>query len=199
MRRLHSSHRGIPYLLAALSALGPFSIDAYLPSFRDIGEHFAASPLLVQQTITAYLLPFGAMTLFHGALSDSFGRRQITLLMAMLFLFASLGCMCAQSINSLIGFRILQSLSAGAGMIIGRAMVRDLFDGIAAQKMIGQIAVVFAIALALGPIISRWLQICWDGGLSLAFWHSSRLWSGLRVGGDSRRRCLWKNGTLSIQ
>lgn len=162
MKGSHLSHRGVPFLLAALSALGPFSIDAYLPSFRDIAAHFSASPLLVQQTITAYLLPFGAMTLFHGALSDSFGRRRITLLMVMVFVFATIGCMCAWSIESLIGFRVLQGMSAGGGMIVGRAMVRDLFDGIEAQKLMGQIAVVFAIAPAMGPIIGGWLQI-WLG------------------------------------
>lgn len=159
MRHHAGHHRGVPFLLASLSALGPFSIDAYLPSFRDIAGHFAASPLLVQQTITAYLLPFGAMTLFHGALSDSFGRRRVTLLMVAIFVLASAGCMCAWSIESLIAFRVIQGLSAGGGMIIGRAMVRDLFDGVEAQRLMSQIAVVFAIAPALGPIIGGWLQV----------------------------------------
>lgn len=159
MRYLAGHHRGVPFLLASLSALGPFSIDAYLPSFRDIAAHFSASPLLVQQTITAYLLPFGAMTLFHGALSDSFGRRRVTLLMVAIFVLASMGCMCAWSIESLIAFRVIQGLSAGGGMIIGRAMVRDLFDGVEAQRLMSQIAVVFAIAPALGPIIGGWLQV----------------------------------------
>ncbi|PTX93850.1 Bcr/CflA family drug resistance efflux transporter [Spartobacteria bacterium LR76] len=159
MKSTSGHHRGVPFLLAALSALGPFSIDAYLPSFRDIAHHFGASPLVVQQTITAYLLPFGAMTLFHGALSDSFGRRRVTLIMVAVFVLASIGCMCAWSIESLIGFRVLQGLSAGGGMIIGRAMVRDLFDGIEAHRLMSQIAVVFAIAPALGPIIGGWLQM----------------------------------------
>ncbi|GAT33033.1 MFS transporter, DHA1 family [Terrimicrobium sacchariphilum] len=159
MKSTAGHHKGVPFLLAALSALGPFSIDAYLPSFRDIGHHFGASPLVVQQTITAYLLPFGAMTLFHGALSDSFGRRRVTLIMVAIFVLASIGCMCAWSIESLISFRVLQGLSAGGGMIIGRAMVRDLFDGIEAQRLMSQIAVVFAIAPALGPIVGGWLQM----------------------------------------
>lgn len=178
MRRVQGHHRGVPFLLASLSALGPFSIDAYLPSFRDIAQHFGASPLLVQQTITAYLLPFGAMTLFHGALSDSFGRRRVTLFMAAVFVLASAGCMCAWSIESLIGFRVLQGLSAGGGMIVGRAMVRDLFDGIEAHRLMSQIAVVFAIAPALGPIIGGWLQVAfgWRAVFGFLVFFSSLVW-----------------------
>ncbi len=159
-------HRGLALLLAALSALGPFSIDAYLPSFRDIGRHFLAPPVVVQQTLTAYMLPFAAMTLWQGALSDAFGRRRITLAMLAVFLLASLGCLCAWSISDLIGFRVLQGLSAGAGMIIGRAIVRDLFDGVEARRLMSRIAVVFAIAPAVGPILGGWLHV-WFGWRSV--------------------------------
>lgn len=178
MMRKAGHHRGVPFLLAALSALGPFSTDAYLPSFRDIAQHFGASPLLVQQTITAYLLPFGVMTLFHGALSDSFGRRRVTLVMVAIFALASVGCMCAWSIESLIAFRVLQGLSAGGGMIIGRAMVRDLFDGIEAHRLMSQIAVVFAIAPALGPIVGGWLQVAigWQAVFGFLVIYSSLVW-----------------------
>jgi len=159
-------HHGLPVLLAALSAVGPFTIDAYLPSFREIGQHFGASPVIVQQTLTAYMLPFAIMTLWQGALSDAFGRRRITLVMIATFLLASLGCMCASSIHVLIGFRVLQGVSAGAGMIIGRAIVRDLFDGAEARRLMSRIAAVFAIAPAIGPIIGGWLQV-WFGWRSV--------------------------------
>jgi DHA1 family bicyclomycin/chloramphenicol resistance-like MFS transporter len=153
-------------LLAALSAIGPFSIDTYLPSFRDIGQTFQASPWLTQQTLTAYLLPFAAMTLWQGALSDSFGRRPVTLFMLGVFAVASVGCMCAWSIGALIGFRVLQGLSAGAGMIIGRAIVRDLFAGAEARRVMSQVAVVFAVAPAVAPIIGGWLHV-WFGWRSV--------------------------------
>jgi len=159
-------HHGLAFLLAALSAVGPFTIDAYLPSFREIGLHFRASPVIVQQTLTAYMLPFAAMTLWQGALSDAFGRRRITLVMLATFLFASLGCMCAGSIGVLIGFRAVQGLSAGAGMIIGRAIVRDLLDGAEARRLMSRIAAVFAIAPAVGPILGGWLQV-WFGWRSV--------------------------------
>ncbi|MCP5523805.1 MAG: multidrug effflux MFS transporter [Verrucomicrobiales bacterium] len=161
-----SALRTLAWLLAALSALGPFSIDTYLPSFRDIGRSFNASPLLVQQTLTAYMLPFAAMTLWQGALSDTYGRRRVTLVMLAAFALASLGCFCAWSIGILIGFRVLQGVSAGAGMIIGRAIVRDLFDGVEARRLMSRIVVVFAIAPAVAPIIGGWLQV-WFGWRSV--------------------------------
>lgn len=164
--KITRQHHGLAVLLAALSAVGPFTIDAYLPSFRDIGLRFNASPIIVQQTLTAYMLPFAAMTLWQGALSDAFGRRRVTLVMLATFGFASLGCMGAWSIGSLIGFRVLQGLSAGAGMIIGRAIVRDLFDGADARRLMSRIAVVFAIAPAIGPIIGGWLHV-WFGWRSV--------------------------------
>ncbi len=125
--------RGLPFLLAGLSAIGPFSIDAYLPSFREIGERFHAEPALVQQTLTAYFVPFAVMTLWHGVVSDAYGRRRVTLLLLAAFALASLGCLCAWSIESLLVFRALQGMSAGAGVVIGRAIVRDLHDGAEAR------------------------------------------------------------------
>jgi len=71
-------HRGLATLLAALSAIGPFSTDAYLPSLPEIGRVLNATPVVVQQTLTAYMVPFAAMTLWHGAISDSLGRRHFT-------------------------------------------------------------------------------------------------------------------------
>ncbi len=158
--------RGLPVLLAALSAIGPFSIDAYLPSFREIGQTFDASPLLVQHTLTAYFLPFAVMTLWHGVLSDAFGRRRITLVLLAIFAAASLGCLCAWSIESLILFRALQGMSAGAGVVVGRAIVRDLFDGVGARRLMSRIAAVFAIAPALAPVVGGWLHT-WFGWRSV--------------------------------
>lgn len=153
------SHRGLTLLLGSLAALGPFTIDAYLPSFRDIGRTFGATPEVVQQTMTAYLVPFAAMTLWHGALSDTFGRRRVTLVAIALFALASVGCMMAWSIGSLTFFRALQGASVGAGTVIGRAIVRDVFDGAEARRLMSTIALLFAVAPAVGPIIGGWLQV----------------------------------------
>jgi DHA1 family bicyclomycin/chloramphenicol resistance-like MFS transporter len=155
-------HRGLSVMLAALSAVGPFSIDAYLPSMPEIGRTFSASPLLVQQTLTAYMVPFALMALWHGAFSDTLGRRRVTLAALALFFVASAGCALAWSIESLLFFRAMQGLTAGAGMIVGRAIVRDVLDGAEAQRLMSQISLVFAVAPAVAPVIGGWLHV-WFG------------------------------------
>lgn len=150
--------RGIAFLLAALSALGPFSIDTYLPSFPAIGEALRATPLEVQQTLSAYLLPFAVMTLWHGAIADALGRRRVILAALALFALASLACAFATRIEHLWLLRAVQGISAGAGVVIGRAIVRDLFDGPPAQRLMAQITMMFALAPAIAPLIGGWLQ-----------------------------------------
>lgn len=159
-------HRGLAPLLAALSAIGPFSTDAYLPSFHEIGRVFGAPSLLVQQTLTAYMLPFALMTLWQGAISDALGRRRVTLGMLAAFSLASLGCMLAWRIEALLFFRAVQGMTAGAGMVIGRAVVRDLLDGAEARRLMSHIALVFAVAPALGPVVGGWLHV-WFGWRSV--------------------------------
>jgi DHA1 family bicyclomycin/chloramphenicol resistance-like MFS transporter len=158
--------RGIALLLAALSALGPFSIDTYLPSFHDIGESLHATPLEVQQTLTAFLLPFAIMTLWHGAISDALGRRKVILVTLALFALASAGCVFATRIEHLWLLRALQGISAGAGIVISRAIVRDLFDGPPAQRLMSHITMMFALAPAVAPVIGGWLQ-SWFGWRSV--------------------------------
>jgi len=153
-------------MLASLSAIGPFSIDAYLPSFQEVGRTFHASPWAVQQTLTAYLVTFAAMTLWQGAISDALGRRRVTLAMLALFFLATVGCMVSWSIEALLVFRALQGMTAGAGMVIGRAIVRDVLDGAEARKLMSRISLVFAIAPALGPVIGGWLHV-WLGWRSV--------------------------------
>ena len=141
-----------------MSALGPFSIDTYLPSFHDIGASLQATPIQVQQTLSAYLAAFAAMTLWHGALSDRFGRRRITLLALALFAVASAGCAFATRIEQLWFWRAMQGVTAGAGIVISRAIVRDLFDGAQAQRLMSRIIMMFALAPAVAPVIGGWLQ-----------------------------------------
>lgn len=154
-----SSQRGVAALLAALAALGPFSIDTYLPSFPEMTASLAASPVEIQQTLTAYLGAFAFMTLWHGALSDSFGRRRVILVGLAVYTLASLGCAFATRIEHLWLLRGLQGISAGAGMVVGRALTRDLFEGAAAQKVMAHVAMMFALAPAVAPVIGGWLQV----------------------------------------
>ncbi len=144
--------------LAALSALGPFCIDAYLPSMVDIARAFGVSLEAVQATLTVYMVPFALMTLWHGSLSDALGRKRVVLWGLGVFLFASLGCACAPNLTWLIAFRILQGATAGVGMVVGRAVVRDLYDGPSAQRMMAMVSIVFAAAPAIAPLIGGWLH-----------------------------------------
>jgi DHA1 family bicyclomycin/chloramphenicol resistance-like MFS transporter len=107
-------------LLAVLGMLGPFSIDTYLPAFTGIAQALQASPVQMQQTLSAYLFGFAFMNLFHGALSDSFGRRPVILWGIAMFTVASAGCALSQSIGQLVFFRALQGFSTGAGIVVAR-------------------------------------------------------------------------------
>ena len=158
--------RGIALLLAALASLGPFSIDAYLPSFPEMTAALGATQLEMQQSLTAFLLPFAIMTLWHGAISDAVGRRRVILVALALFGVASAGCMLASRIEHLWLMRGLQGVSAGAGVVVGRAIVRDLFDGPPAQRLMSQITMMFAFAPAIAPLIGGWLQ-SWFGWRSV--------------------------------
>ncbi|MBC3882062.1 multidrug effflux MFS transporter [Undibacterium sp. LX40W] len=144
-------------LLAALSMLGPFSIDTYLPAFESIQTSLHATSIEVQQTLTAYMLSFAVMTLWHGALSDSFGRRNVVLIALIVFAIGSFGCASAHTVHYLWVFRIMQGVAAGAGMVIGRAIVRDLYAGAPAEKLLSLVTMIFSIAPAIAPIIGGWV------------------------------------------
>jgi DHA1 family bicyclomycin/chloramphenicol resistance-like MFS transporter len=167
-RRLPAGYTigGVTFVLAALSWIGPFSIDTYLPSLPSIGQALHASTAQVQQTMTAFLLFFAVMSLWHGAISDAYGRRRLTIIALSIFLAASAGCALAVNIHMLMFFRALQGATAGAGMIVGRAIVRDLFDGAAAQRLMSHVATLFTIAPVLAPVIGGWFQI-WFGWRSI--------------------------------
>ena len=144
-------------MLAAMAMLGPFAIDTYLPAFPNIIAGLHATTLEVQQTLTVYMLAFAAMILWHGALSDSFGRRNIVLGSLVLFALASLGCASAHSVTYLWAFRIVQGMSAGAGVVIGRAIIRDLYAGSSAARLLSLVTMIFSIAPAIAPILGGWI------------------------------------------
>ena len=146
-------------LLAVLGMLGPFSVDTYIPAFSGIAASTGATPLQLQQTLSAYLFGFAFMNLFHGALSDSFGRRPVVLWGLALFTLASAGCALSQSIGQLVFFRALQGLSTGAGIVVSRAVVRDMFPPSEAQKVMAQITIYFGVAPAVAPMIGGWLLV----------------------------------------
>jgi MFS transporter, DHA1 family, multidrug resistance protein len=152
-------------LLAGLGTLGPFSIDTYIPAFDGIAAALGATPLQMQQTLSAYLFGFAAMNLFHGAIADSFGRKPVVLWGLALFTLASIGCALAPSIGVLIACRALQGASAGAGMIVSRAIIRDMFAPADAQRVMSQVTIYFGVAPAVAPMVGGFLFVHAD-------WHS---------------------------
>lgn len=146
-------------LLALLSMLGPFSIDTYLPAFGGIAQSLGATPLQMQQTLSAYLFGFAFMALFHGAISDSFGRRPVVLWGLAVFIGASIGCALSQSIGQLIFFRAVQGLSTGAGIVVSRAVIRDMYPPSQAQKVMSQVTLFFGAAPAIAPIVGGWMLV----------------------------------------
>jgi DHA1 family bicyclomycin/chloramphenicol resistance-like MFS transporter len=165
-------------LLATLGMLGPFSIDTYIPAFAGIATSLDATPLQMQQTLSAYLFGFAFMSLFHGALSDSVGRRPVVLWGLAAFTLASVGCALSQSIGQLVFFRAVQGLTTGAGIVVSRAVVRDMFPPAAAQRVMSQITIYFGVAPAIAPMIGGvlfahlgWHSVFWFlSGVGVVLW-----------------------------
>ena len=149
-------------VLAALAMLGPFSVDAYLPAFPHIQANLGASLLEVQQTLSIYMLAFAGMVLWHGALSDAFGRRNVILVALVVFALATFGCAASHSVHYLWIFRILQGVSAGAGVVVGRAIIRDLYADAPAARLLSLVTMIFSIAPAIAPIVGGWIVTWFD-------------------------------------
>jgi DHA1 family bicyclomycin/chloramphenicol resistance-like MFS transporter len=168
-------------VLASLTALAPFAIDTYLPAFSALEQDLATDTHAIQQSLTFYLLPYTIMTLWHGALSDAIGRLAAIRWGLGIFAVASIGCALAPNVETLWFFRILQGLSAGAGNVVARAMVRDLFEGAQAQRVMATVQMLFAIAPAIAPIIGGLLLgIHWQAiFIFLALYAGLSLWAAL--------------------
>jgi DHA1 family bicyclomycin/chloramphenicol resistance-like MFS transporter len=158
-------HWKLAALLAALSMVSPFSIDTFFPSFHAIAADFSLSKWAVQQTLTVYMLPLSIMSLVQGPLSDAVGRRPVILAGLSVYTVASVGCALAPNFGTLLAFRALQGISAGVGMIVGRAVIRDLFEGPQAQRLLSLVTMLFAFAPAVAPIIGGWIHVAftWHG------------------------------------
>ena len=170
------------YALASLAALAPFAIDTYLPAFHVMGEALEATDIQIQQSLTFYLLPYAAMTLCHGAISDAIGRITTIKWGLSIFVLASIGCAFASNVETLWLFRALQGASGGAGNTVARAMVRDLFEGPQAQRVMATVQMLFGIAPAIAPIIGGFLLgINWQIiFIFLAVYASVSLWAAVK-------------------
>ena len=182
-------------LLACLAMLGPFSIDTYLPAFSGIARSLGATPVEMQQTLSSYLAGFALMNLFHGAISDSVGRRPVILWGIAVFTLASAGCALAQTIGQLVFFRLVQGLSAGAGMVVSRTIIRDMFPPADAQRVMAQVTIWFGIAPAVAPIVGgllivhgTWHAIFWVlAGFGALLWAANQRWLPETLHADQRQ------------
>lgn len=153
--------RLLTVILACLGMVGALAIDTYLPSIPAIGREFGVGPLAVQQTLSVFLFTFAFMMLFYGTLSDSFGRRPVILVALALYTAASLGAVFAPSFGALLACRAIQGLAAGAGSVIGQAIVQDRFshDQPHAQRIMSHIMMVFGLAPAIAPVLGGYLHV----------------------------------------
>ena len=143
----------VPVVLAMLAMIGPFSIDTPFPAFPAMSEAFGVGADEMQLVVTAYLGSFAAMSMVHGPVSDAVGRRPVLLWSVSVYVVASIGCTLAPSLPVLLVFRVLQGLSAGGATIISRTVVRDLFEGADAQRLMSTVSVIFGLAPAVAPVI----------------------------------------------
>ena len=144
--------RAIVPLLAALAMFGPFTIDTFFPAFSQVALSLHANPWQMQQTISVYLLGYGLMSFVHGPMSDAHGRRIVILLGVASYILASFLCTISANIETLLFARFWQGCSTGAGVIVGRAIIRDRFHGGEAQRVMSWVAMIFGVAPALAPL-----------------------------------------------
>lgn len=153
---------GLALLLTTLVALGPLSTDLYLPALPALTRDFSTEVAQVQLTLSVFLAGFALAQLAYGPLSDRFGRRPILLAGLVIYLGASVACMFAPSIETLIAARFVQALGACAGPVLGRAVVRDVYGPSQAARVLAYISGAMALAPMLGPVLGGWLTV-WFG------------------------------------
>jgi DHA1 family bicyclomycin/chloramphenicol resistance-like MFS transporter len=139
-------------ILGLLSAIGPFAIDMYLPALPSIGKDLAAENSVVQLSLLFFFIPFAVFQLLYGPLSDMWGRKAPLYLGIGLFAVASIGAATASNIETLIAFRFLQGIGGAAGMVVPRAIVRDMHTGVQAARLMSLLMLVFSISPILAPL-----------------------------------------------
>ncbi|NKC30598.1 multidrug effflux MFS transporter [Falsiroseomonas selenitidurans] len=150
-------YRRLAALLGALTALGPLGVDMYLPAFPAIGEALGASPAAIQRTLAAFLLGMAAGQLVYGPLSDRLGRRLPLFAGMGVYTLASIGCALAASAEALVWLRLAQALGGCVGVVVSRAVVRDLCDERGAVRMMSMLMLAMGAAPILAPMLGGWL------------------------------------------
>ncbi len=148
--------------LGMLSALIAMAMDMYLPSLLEIAKDLQTDYGHVQQTLSVFLAGIAFSQLLYGPLSDRFGRRSVLLFGVSIFALVSVFCALATDVNQLISMRLLQSLGAGAGSVIAAAVVRDLFEGSQAARVMSYVMMVMMVVPLIAPVIGGYVLL-WFG------------------------------------
>jgi len=144
-------------VLGLITAVGPFAVDSYLPALPSIGGALHASPAAVQMSLTAFFITLGVCQLVYGPLADMVGRKPPIYAGLAIFTVGSIGCAFAPTINVLIAFRVLQAVGACAGMVIPRAIVRDLHTGHQATRLMSLLMLVMSVSPILAPLTGSFI------------------------------------------
>jgi DHA1 family bicyclomycin/chloramphenicol resistance-like MFS transporter len=155
-------------ILGALTAFTPLSVDMYLPGLPALARQFQASPGAVQLTLSSFFAGIALGQLFYGPICDRYGRKPPLYVGGVLFVLASAGCALATDVNSLVAMRFIQAIGCCAGMVMPRAMVRDLFEPQQAARMFSMLMLVMGVAPILAPLIGGYVLL-WFGWPAI-FW-----------------------------
>jgi DHA1 family bicyclomycin/chloramphenicol resistance-like MFS transporter len=149
---MQRSFFGLALVLGLISAVGPFAIDMYLPALPTIGQALGATPGMVQATLIVFFLALGAGQVVYGPVSDMVGRKAPLYFGLGLFFVGSVGCALAPDAGTLVALRFVQGLGACAGMVVPRAVVRDLHTGTEAARLMSMLMLVFSVSPILAPL-----------------------------------------------
>lgn len=158
----------ITLVLASLAMIGPFAIDTIFPAFGQVGQDFGVDSSAMQQVTSVYMLAFAIMSIFHGPIADAVGRKPVMITGLAGFALANVFAALAPSFGLLLLARFIQGAFAGAATIVSRVVIRDLFAGAEAQKLMAQVMMIFSVAPAIAPILGGWLLTV--GQWPLIFW-----------------------------
>ena len=166
-------------LLAMLTGLGPLSVDMYLASLPDIGRLLAAPTPQVQLTISIYLVGFAFAQVFYGPLSDRHGRRPVLLAALSIYLIATLACSIAASIETLIAARLCQAVGGSGTIVLARAVVRDMYEGVRVGRELSRMAAIMAFAPLVAPLVGGVLQTVfgWRSNFVALFVYGATAWA----------------------
>lgn len=159
--KFNKQQLSVVLLLGVLSAMGPFTIDMYLPAFNQISTSLKTTQDQVQLSLASYFIGISVGQLFYGPITDRFGRKNPLYVGLIIYTLASIGCGLAKNIDQLVAFRLLQALGGCAGMVVSRAVVRDLFKPQESAKVFSMLMLVMGIAPIIAPSVGSFVSVTW--------------------------------------